>query len=142
MRTASLILTALVSLSPVLPAVAGDDTQQLLSLEHRWLDASMQRDIPALHDILADDFIDVTYKGGLRNKADHLQSSLAPSKTRQSLDELKVRFYGDTGIVTGLNTIVALDGSFTAEIRFTDVFVKHDGRWQAVSAQETPVMKP
>ena len=35
-----------------------------------------------------------------------------------------MRVYGDTGIVTGQNTIVADDGSFTARVRFTDVFVR------------------
>ena len=137
MRTI-LALSLLVALFTSLPAAA-DDSRQLLDLEQRWLTAAMQRDIPALKEILADDFVDVTYEGGLRDKADHLESSLAPSKSKQSLEELKVRFYGDTGIVTGLNVIVTADGSTTYRIRFTDVFVRRGGRWQAVSAQETPV---
>ena len=140
MRVA-LALSLLVVLFTSLPAAA-DDSQQLLDLEHRWLTAAMQRDIPALKEILADDFMDVTYKGSLRDKADHLHASLAPSKSTQTLEELKVRSYGDTGLVTGLNVIVTADGSATYKIRFTDVFVKRAGRWQAVSAQETPVTNP
>lgn len=134
----ALALSLLITLFTSLPAAAAD-SRQLLDLEHRWLTAAMQRDLPTLRDILADDFVDVTYKGGLRDKTDHLQSSLAPSKSKQTLEELKVRFYGDTGIVTGLNVVVSTDGSATYRIRFTDVFVKRGGRWQAVSAQETPV---
>ena len=118
------------------------DAQQLLTLEQRWLAAAMQRDATTLQAILTDDFVDVTYQGGLRDKADHLQSSLAPSKPKQTLGELKVRIYGDTGVVTGLNTIVADDGSFTARVRFTDVFVKQQGVWRAVSAQETLEKNP
>ncbi len=140
MRT-TLAFSLLVALFTSLPAAA-DDSRQLLDLEQRWLTAGMQRDIPALKEILADDFVDVTYKGGLRDKADHLESSLAPSKSKQTLEELKVRLYGDTGIVTGLNVVVTADGAATYKIRFTDVFVKHGGRWQAVSAQETPVTGP
>jgi ketosteroid isomerase-like protein len=113
------------------------DARQLLDLEHRWLTAAMQRDTAALGQILADDFVDVTYKGSLRDKTDHLKSTLAPGNTQQTLEELKVRIYGDTGIVTGQNTITAKDHSFTAHVRFTDVFVRRAGRWQAVSAQET-----
>jgi len=141
MRTA-LVLSLLVILFTCLPAAAADNSQQLLDLEHRWLTAAMQRDIPSLKEILADDFMDVTYKGGLRDKADHMQSSVAPSKSKQTLEELKVRLYGDTGIVTGLNVVVTVDGSTTYKIRFTDVFVKRGGRWQAVSAQESPVTNP
>jgi ketosteroid isomerase-like protein len=113
------------------------DARQLLDLEQRWLTAAMQRDTATLGQILADDFVDVTYKGSLSDKAGHLKVSLAPANTRQTLEDLKVRFYGDTGIVTGQNTIAAKDHSFTARVRFTDVFVKRAGRWQAVSAQET-----
>lgn len=133
----SLALTALMSF----PALA-DDSKELLSLEQRWLNAGIQRDIPALKEILADDFVDVTYNGGLRDKEDHLKSSLAPSKTHQALEELKVRFYGDTGIVTGVDHGTAADGSTAYKIRFTDVFVKRAGHWQAVSAQETPEQNP
>lgn len=140
MRT-TLAFSLLVALFTSLPAAA-DDSRQLLDLEQRWLTAGMQRDIPALKEILADDFVDVTYKGGLRDKADHLVSSLAPSKSKQTLEELKVRLYGDTGIVNGLNVVVTADGAATYKIRFTDVFVKRGGRWRAVSAQETPVADP
>ena len=118
------------------PATSSD-AQQLLDLEQRWLTAAMQRDTATLSQILADDFVDVTYKGALSDKAAHLKSSLAPNDTQQTLDELKMRIFGDTGIVTGQNTITAKDHSFTARVRFTDVFVQRAGRWQAVSAQET-----
>jgi Domain of unknown function (DUF4440) len=113
------------------------DTDELVHLEHRWLAAAMQRDTSVLDEILADDFIDVNSRGEVRDKADHLRSTSAPAHTRQTLGELKVRIYGPAAVVTGLNTIAAPDGSFTARVRFTDVFVKRDGRWRAVSAQET-----
>ncbi len=143
MRSVLLGASLVVSLFFNLPAPAETgDAQQLLTLEQRWLTAAMQRDTKTLKDILADDFVDVTYQGGLRDKADHLKSSLAPNKTKQTLEELKVRVYGDTGIVTGQNTIVADDGSFTARVRFTDVFVRQQGMWRAVSAQETLEKNP
>lgn len=143
MRTALLSLALIASLVPNLPAAgAPGDAKQLLDLEQRWLAAGEQRDIPALKEILADDFVDVSYQGKLRSKADHLAATLAPSKSRQTLEELKVRLYGDTGIVNGLDHVVTADGSATYEIRFTDVFVKRGGRWQAVSAQETLEKNP
>lgn len=143
MRTALLTLALVASLVSNLSAAAAPaDAQRLLDLEQRWLTAGERRDIPALKEILADDFVDVSYQGKLRSKADHLDATLAPSKSRQTLDELKVRLYGDTGIVNGLDHVVTADGSATYEVRFTDVFVKRDGRWQAVSAQETLEKNP
>ncbi len=123
-------------------AAASDDTQALLSLEHRWLAAGVQRDTAALKKILADDFLDVTFKGTLRDKADHLKATLAPVHIQQSLDDLKVRIYGNTGIVTGVDVGTGPDGLTSYRLRFTDVFVKHAGHWQAVSAQETLEQTP
>lgn len=44
------------------------DEQQILALEQRWLAAAMQRDLPTLREILADDFLDVSYQGKLRDR--------------------------------------------------------------------------
>ena len=143
MRSLLLGISFAISMCCNLAATAATgDAQRLLTLEQRWLTAGMQRDLPALREILADDFVDVSYQGQLRDKADHLSSTLAPSKSRQTLEELKVRLYGDTGIVNGLDVVVTADGSTTYKVRFTDVFVKRAGRWQAVSAQETLEQKP
>lgn len=125
----------LFSLSPL--TVLADDTQSLLDLEQRWATAAGARDHTALDAILADGFVDVSWQGKLRSKADALAAPAAPVKTTQTLSELKVRIYGDAAVVTGLNTAMAANKSFTARIRFTDVFVKQAGTWRAVSAQET-----
>jgi hypothetical protein len=39
-----------------------------------------------------------------------------------------------------LNEIRDKEGSTVMRIRFTDVFVYRHGNWQAVAAQETPVI--
>ena len=143
MRSVLLGISLGFSLFSNMPAAATlDDSQQLMNLEQRWLVAGEQRDLTALREILADDFMHITYLGTLRSKADHLKSTLAPAKSRQTLDDLQVRLYGDTGVVTGENVISALDGSYVYKLRFTDVFVKRANRWQAVSAQETPEKSP
>ena len=64
MRSVLLGASLVVSLFFNLPAPAETgDAQQLLTLEQRWLTAAMQRDTKTLKDILADDFVDVTYQG-------------------------------------------------------------------------------
>ena len=56
---------------------------------------------------------------------------------------MKVHVYGDTAVVTGLNTIKStLNGKDTSgAYRFTDVFVKRDSRWQVVATQASSVQK-
>ena len=137
MRTTLLLLLSLYPL-----ASCADDARMLLDLEQHWVTAAAAHDHAALDAILADDFIDISWQGKLRGKADALSALAAPAQTRQYLSGLKVRLYGDTAVVTGLNTVTAADRSFTAYIRFTDVFVRQAGAWRAVSAQETPEGSP
>ncbi len=58
--------------------------------------------------------------------------------TSQSIGDMRIRQYGDVGIVRGLNTVTGKSFG-KAEIRFTDIFVKRGGRFRAVAAQETLV---
>ncbi len=113
----------------------------LLRVEQRWVDALAQRDVEAVASILADDFFDSTYKGELRNRGEALAGlrSGARADASQQLSDLHARIYGDAGVVTGINTVTAKDGSFSVRVRFTDVFVLHGSRWLAVAAQETLV---
>ncbi len=136
MRTLSLAVTLAALLASGVHADSSE-AERLEALEQRWLAASVAHDVATLRDLLADEFVDVSYQGTLRRKADLLGASAAPAKTRQALSELAVRLYGDAAVVTGVNTVTADDGSFTVRLRFTDVFAKQSGRWRAVSAQET-----
>ena len=61
-----------------------------------------------------------------------------------SVDDLNIRTFGDVAIVTGRSVLA---GSYQGERasvvqRFTDVFVRRDGRWQAVASQGTQVAQP
>ena len=123
------------------PKPASRDGADLLRVEERWVEALERRDAPAVDAILADDFLDATYRGALRTKSEALAALHSPDRAdaAQQLSELRARVYGAAGVVTGINTVTARDGSFSVRVRFTDVFVRRDGRWRAVSAQETLV---
>jgi ketosteroid isomerase-like protein len=119
------------------PAAVSDE-KQLEDLEQEWLDTSLKQDHAGLDAILMDDFEDVSWQGELRGKTEIMAIAMAaPVKSSQTLSDLKVRVHGDLGVVTGVNTAEAADKSFTVKVRFTDVFVKNQGRWRALSAQET-----
>ena len=57
------------------------------------------------------------------------------------LDDVKVRVYGDVAVVIGLITEKSKfkDEDTSGQRRFSDVFVRRDGRWQAVASHESPV---
>jgi len=118
-------------------ATPKSEEDQLKDLEQHWLDAALKHDNDWVQALLMDDFQDVSWQGQLRSKADVLAAGGAPVTSSQTLSDLKARVHGDLGVVTGINNTEAADKSFTVKVRFTDVFVKMDGRWRALSAQET-----
>ncbi len=66
---------------------------------------------------------------------------LPPQNLRQHFEQMKVRIYGDIGIVNG---IVITSDEHNREMEktvFTDVFIKRETRWQAINAQENKVQK-
>jgi ketosteroid isomerase-like protein len=60
------------------------------------------------------------------------------------IDDLQVRFCGDTGIVVGQGTIRAHEGKqnlLSRKFVWTDTFVKQHGEWKVVASQLTPVLE-
>ena len=123
------------------PAVSVEE--ELIALERGWNEAFYARDVEFLESILADDFI-VTYDDGARgDKAREL--ALAESFNQRVIsatqDDFIVRVYGDTAVVWFTLRVVGIRQGQEAEItlRYTDVWVMRDGRWQCVSSQSTRV---
>ncbi|MDE3153659.1 MAG: nuclear transport factor 2 family protein [Acidobacteriota bacterium] len=133
------LLLVILSVRPAPAAEPPDATAQLRELEQVWLRASMGHDRATLDRILDPDFVHIDWQGRLLSKKDTLAAPVSPSTAVQALSQLRVRVYGHTGIVTGLNTITTPAGQVLTGLRFTDVFVERDGLWRAVSAQETVV---
>ena len=123
------------SAAPASPAV-----RQLLELEQTWLHAASTRDIPVLKRILSPDYLDINYLGRVRHRAQALRAANVSGAHRQTLSEERVRFYGNTAIVTGRGELTSHGHRYAW--RFTDVFVARSGHWRAVSSQETPVHQP
>ena len=117
--------------------------QELIKAERELADAFIKRDIAGLERILAEEFIDSNPDGIAQDKASAIAETKSGTVLSVTFSDLKVRMYGDVGIVTGLYTQKAiLNGKdATGTNRFTDVFVKRAGRWQLVSTQSTRVAK-
>jgi hypothetical protein len=116
------------------------DQAALIALENEWL-ANLHN--PAvLEKILASDFLHPLPTGDFVSKAQHIQFSathLPTPNRKQRFDQMQVRVYGDVGIVNGI-VLTTDEQSHEAERTiFTDVFVRRNGRWEAVNAQENAV---
>lgn len=111
--------------------------RELIQAERQLADAFIKRDVAALESILAEEFIDSNPDGIAQGKAAAIAETKSGTVLSVTFADLKVRLYGDVGIVTGLYTQKAvLNGKdATGTNRFTDVFVRRAGRWQLVSTQ-------
>ncbi|WP_176058825.1 nuclear transport factor 2 family protein [Paraburkholderia sp. BCC1876] len=133
-----LAAVATLTLSTVFPAHAADhDEDRLKSLEQTWITASSNTDRVTLDKLLDDSFIDTTPTGTRRSKSDVLLAPPPPPSSTQTLVNLEVRVNGDTAIVTGTNHFNPGANAQPSDYSFTDVFVRRETGWRAVSAQMT-----
>ncbi len=106
-------------------------------LEHRWLAALQAHDTATLNELLDDSFVDSTFRGATRTKSDVLTGPAAGGAYKSvRLEDVNVRTYRRTAIVTGVNVLQGPAGD-VVRVRFTDVFCKSRNAWKAVAAQET-----
>jgi hypothetical protein len=139
---ATVIITGFaLHISGSMPGPPQRDRTTLESIEPQWLDS--EHDPAVLDRILAEDFLHPVSAGVVLTKRQHIDWAIShppPLGHHQRFDQLQVRTYGSVGIVTGM--VVSTDDSQReGRTIFTDVFIRRNKRWQAVSAQETAVGK-
>jgi ketosteroid isomerase-like protein len=141
----AVIASGVVAAPATLSQMSTAPAQEFVKLENAWKDAVIKRDRAALERLYTDEFMSTDQEGMVWNKAEDIDidtngvSQLASFK----LDDVKARLYGEVAVVTGRNISKGtLNGRpASSETRFTDVFVKRDGRWQCAASQTTPVAK-
>ncbi|MFN2398878.1 MAG: nuclear transport factor 2 family protein [Gemmatimonadaceae bacterium] len=121
-----------------------DDAGILLYMERDWNEASRKRDAAWFERNYASDASDISSRTGeIHSKAEEIASMKTDKSVVESLElsELNVRIEGTAAIVTGVNHVKGRDEqgkAFDRRVRFTDTFVKRDGRWQVWATQGTP----
>ena len=121
----------------------GDDEQQIRKIEQEWLDAIVKRDAAYLQNLEAPDFA-VTGPGGRTlNKEEDIKDTTSGETTfeKMTIEKLTVRFYGETAIANGVAQVKAhtKGKNESGKYSWTDVFVKMNGEWKAVSGHVTAV---
>jgi len=105
--------------------------------------ALLHADTTALSRMTAAEFVEISRFGTLRTKADNLRDigSGALKLITVRYDSMAVRVYGDVAVLRAIanNTGTMQGFPFAGRIWYTRVFVRRDGRWQAVTMQHTPI---
>lgn len=121
---------------------SGADEQALYQIERDWAEASVKKDAAVLDKMLATEF-QANYATFVGNKKQFL-ADLKSGKTKIESNinsEMKALIFGDRAIVHGLATVRSSTAGkdTSSKERYTDVFVKREGRWQCVTGYSTKV---
>ena len=119
------------------------DRELLIEIEHAWNDAVYSKKIAVVENILAEEFIGTYADGSRGDKARELALIRDFDQQVESArqDDFTVQVYGDAAVVWFTLRLVGLRQGQRAEVsyRYTDVFVRRDGRWQCVSSHSTRI---
>jgi ketosteroid isomerase-like protein len=116
------------------------DRQYIEMSERQWAESVATNDSSVLERILADDFMWVYPDGKGMNKAQTIADARSGPGPFVSdhLDGISVRFFGKTAVAQGSESWVQRDAAGERRGRFvwTDVWVKRNGQWQIVAAED------
>jgi ketosteroid isomerase-like protein len=124
-----------------------NDQQQLVYMEMDWNDAIKAHDADWVAANYAPFASDVSSRtGAIQNRTQAMEAAKTDKTVFDVLElsELNSRVEGDVGVVTGINRLKGKDAQgkpFDRSVRFTDTFIKRDGRWQVWATQGTTVQK-
>ena len=146
------LLPGFLLLSIVIPLAGGaaaasqrveSDQDVLIRLERGWNDAFYRRDVAFIENLLAEEFTATYDDGRIGDKATELALVEAFDQQVESATQegFAVRVYRDTAVVWFTLRLVGIKEGQRAEmaLRYTDVWVVRDGRWQCVSSQSTRI---
>jgi ketosteroid isomerase-like protein len=143
------LVVAIASLGSTAPLRAQGPTpsarsESVRAAEMARRDALLASDTVALSKLVGGEFIEISRLGTIRSRADNMREVASGDLRLLTIkyDSLDVRVYGDVALLTGIADNTGMYRGtvpFSGKIRYTRVFVWRDGRWQAVSMQQTPM---
>ena len=130
---------ALLRTTSTLSASPQDDAKAVAVLDTEYQAAVKNNDATTMDRILADDFILVTGRGKVYNKADLLKSARDKEAVyeHQEDTEQTVRVWGDTAVITALLWAKGIQErkAFDYKLWFSDTYVRMPGGWRYVFGQ-------
>jgi ketosteroid isomerase-like protein len=122
-----------------------DEYAMLGYLEMDWNNADVNRDADWFEKNFAADYSSISSRDAkIYTKADDI-ANFKTHKGRtewNKLSEMDIRIEGNMTVVTGVNHVKGRDDKnqpFDLRVRFTDTFIKRDGRWQVWATQGTRI---
>jgi hypothetical protein len=141
------LLVTVVACALLLPLWGADLGQQeservIVEYERQWAESSASGKTEQLEKFLADDFVGVDPNGQLYNKAKEIADTRHDFKdyNYNHLNEVKVRFFGDTAVAQGSESWHRRTGEPKfGRFVWTDTWIRRNGQWQVVAAEDLTI---
>ena len=118
---------------------AQTDSVELVKLNRSYVDSFMHGDAAWYDAHLAPEFECLCPDGSIVHRADFVAGSTKPMTQRSfSLDSVHVKLIGDVAVITAITPFVRADGT-NGTNRYTDIWVRRNGKWMTLQAQITPI---
>lgn len=122
-----------------------DLEKELINFSQRWDEAMMTNDPEEIQKFMSDDWVIVGTEGGITTKASFMQSVISGDLThnRMDSDEMRVKIYGDTAVITSRGTSAGKyqGHSFERYEWSTSICIKVNQKWICVLTMLTPAAK-
>jgi ketosteroid isomerase-like protein len=126
---------------PSIDAADQATIREVVDMERQAREASIHRDAEFSKRTLAEDYVAITPLGQVTTKQDTVSFRKSGQLRYETIDvsDMVVRIYGDTAVVTARADVKGhqLGEDFSGPYRYTRVWVRRTGHWQAVSYQAT-----
>jgi len=116
-----------------------DAGRDLEAVQQTLASAWKARDRAAIEQIIAPDWTAIG-PNGLITTREELMAPVFELGIQHidvlDIDDVRVRVFDDVAVVTGRTHVVGryAETSYDARLRFTDLFIRRSGRWQAVAS--------
>ena len=121
------------------------DSAKLRALENKLVDCYRARQVDTLASFLDDDFVITFENGETYGKTGYISFMAAPSEHFDVVEmaDLKIRLHGDIAVLTGAyhEKGESKGKPYEYRDRFTDVWMKTNGKWRLISSHYSVPVK-
>ena len=143
-KAKDLLLLALLITAPHLATAQPSARQnsaerELFRLENEWAHAVVKRDAVILHRMTAPRWVYSDESGVMEREAGIKAFTTGTDTVRDASNErMRALVYDNSAVVIGVLVMKGsgASGPFTNRYRYTDSWVKLDGRWQCIASQD------
>ena len=125
------------------PQSGSQPEEEIKKLEADRSKAQVQGDAAKLDQLLAPEFMEINAAGQIRTKRENIEGHTSGQThwEKFDLDDLSVRVYGETAVVSGRLTRKGTSSGrdLSGQSRYTRYYVRRQGHWQAIFQYSIPI---